>query len=65
MLSASNLVTTKTANGNTDKIIDENGVYHPGMLKVSPNSGFSQFKKPIISTNEEGKYSENHNSQEN
>jgi hypothetical protein len=21
-------------------------MYHPGMLKVSPNSGFSQFKKP-------------------
>jgi len=24
----------------------DDGVYHPGMLKVSPNSGFTQFKKP-------------------
>ena len=25
---------------------DETGVYYPGMLKKSPNSGFTEFKRP-------------------
>lgn len=33
--------------------------YHPGMLKVSPNSGFSQFKKPSQMIGEESKTATN------
>ena len=29
----------------SNKVIEE-PAYYPGMLKVSPNSGFTQFKKP-------------------
>ena len=25
---------------------EDNGIYHPGQLKISPNSGVSMFKKP-------------------
>lgn len=39
-------------------------VYHPGMLKVSPNSGFSMFKKKIAMEKEqEGAEMINKNSQ--
>lgn len=27
--------------------------YHPGMLKVSPNSGFQTFKKKIVMENDQ------------
>ena len=33
---------------------EDEQLYHPGMLRVSPNSGFTQFKKPY-GTNDEPK----------
>ena len=34
-------------------IKDDAGVYYPGMLKKSPNSGFTEFKRPQNVGNEE------------